>query len=273
MKRILILIAIISLVIPFYVYAEDNDNYVLILSKDFLNYADTYELNNEPSIEQKIDYYKKSRLSIRDYLIYKAIYKSMGYTKPTDFKDGVELDVKKLDDYKLNDKEKVKVLKSYSTVTVKIVDNKPAKTTSSLNFTNIEQFLDSNIYCYFLFNELIKDSSSPVQFIKYPDKDKYGSIINSETKKELLNVKLDSNYIVFETPNDVNAQDNVSFLQLDRLSKNVDVDYLSVIFSNTDKNKKLPKVDRFNQELIFVGICSFLCILVISLLVKKGKEE
>ena len=272
MKRIILLILLIVLFIPFYVYAEDNDNYVLILSKDFLNYADTYELNTEPSIDQKIEYYKKSRLSVRDYLIYKAIYKSMGYTKPTDFKDGVELNVKKLDDYKLNDKEKVKVLKSYSTVSVKIVDNKPAQTTSSLNFTNIEQFLDSNIYSYFLFNELIKDSSSPVQFIKYPDKDKYGTIINSETKKDLLNLNLDDNYIVFEIPDDVTVKDNVSFLQLDRLSKNVGVDYLSIIFSNTDNNKKLPKADKFNQELIFIGICSFLALLLISLLVKKGKE-
>lgn len=271
MKRIIVIIVLlINLFIPFFVYAEDNDKYVLILSKDFLDYADTYELNNEPSMEQKIEYYKKSRLSIRDYLIYKAIYKSLGYTKPTDFKDGLELDVKKLDDYYLNDKDKIKVLKNYSSVTVKIKDNKPSQATSTINFTNIEQFLDSNIYSYFLFSELIKDSSSSVKFIKYSDTDKYGSIINAETKKELLNLNLKNNYIVFEVPDDVSAKDNTSFLQLDKLSKNIEVDYLSVIFSNTD-NSKLPKVDRFNQDLIFIAICSFLSIFLISLMVKKEK--
>ena len=273
MKRIIIVVMLfINLFIPFFVYAEEKDKYVLILTQSFLELSDSYSLNNEPTLDQKIDYYKNSHLSIRDYLLFKSICKSMGYTSATELKDGTKFSVDELDDYYVNEKEKIKILNNYSSIEVKIVNNKQVDNTSSLNFTDIEQFLDSDIYCYFLFSELIKDSSSSLKFVKLPDKDKYGYIARTSNDKVLLNINLKNNYIVFDVPKDVEVSDNTSFLQLDSISKNVDIDYLSIIFSNSDKNTNKVKADRFNQDLIFFGICAFLSIFIISLLVKgKGK--
>lgn len=273
MKRIIIvLVLFIYLFIPFFVYAEEKDKYVLILTQSFLEYSDSYSLNSEPTLEQKIDYYKNSHLSIRDYLLFKSICKSMGYTHATEIKDGSKYSSSLLDDYYVNDKNKIKILNDYSSIEVKIVNNKHSENTSTLNFTDIEQFLDSDIYCYFLFSELINDSSSSLKYVSLPDEGKYGYISNSSNDKILLNLNLKDNYIVFDIPKNVTVKDNTSFIQLDSISKSVDIDYLSVIFSNSDKSTNKVKVDRFNQDLIFFGICAFLSIFIISLLVKgKGK--
>ena len=273
MKRIIIIaILFINLFIPFFVYAEEKDKYVLELSQDFLESFDTYSLNSEPTLEQKIEFYKNCHLSIRDYLLFKSIYKSMGYTKAIELKDGTKFNAEELDDYYVNDKDKIKIINNYSSIVVKIVNNKNVNNTSILNFTNIEQFLDSDIYCYYLFSELIKDSSSSLSFKTLNEDNKYGYIESTKTNKRLLNLNLKDHYIVFSTPKNVDVSDNTSFLQLDSISSNVDIDYLSIVFSVSDMDTNIPKVDRFNQDLVFFGICSFLSILIISLLVKgKGK--
>jgi len=274
MKKIITLIVLVILFIPFFVYAEEkNDNYVLYLTQEFLDYSDKYDSTVEHSLEQKLDYYKKSHLSVRDYLIYKIIFINQKYKKATDFKDNTKFKVSDLDEYYyLGNNEKIKVLDNYKNVEVKIIDSNNTSSSSIIKLTSMDEFLDSDIYCYYLFRELIKDSSSQLEFVKTLKTEEYGYIKNKENGKKLLELNLDNGVLVFNTPKDVEISDNISFLQLDKLSKNIDIDYLSIIFSDKDNNKKDTSINRFNQDLIFVGICAFLSILVISLFI-KNKEK
>ena len=273
MKRIiLVLIILFNLFIPFSVYGAEKDKYYLYLSKEFLEYSDKYDLDVEHPLDQKLDYYKKSHLTIRDYLIYKIIYKKMNYTKATDFTDDLHFKASELDNYEINNKIRINVVDNYSDVYIKLIDNNTANRPSTLNLTSIDEFLDSDIYCYYLFSELIKDSSSPVEYLTSEKENEYGLIRNATSKKVLLNLNVKNNELVFDIPKNVNISDNISFLQLDSVSKNIDIDYLSVVFSKKDSNRKDLIVDKFNKDLVFIGICAFLAILVISFFV-KNKEK
>ena len=276
MKKIIVFIIITSLFIPFLVFAkEKHDKYILYLDKDFLEYSNKYDLNIEHSVDERLKYYKSSHLSIRDYLIYKIIRISTKYNKATDIKDNTIFKVADLGDYYyLNNSVKIDVLSNYKNVEIKIVDSNNTSSSSIINMSSMDEFLDSDIYCYFLFRELLNDTSSELEFVSSDDysNNNYGLIRDRVSKKVLLSLDIDDNILVFNVPENVNSSDNVSYYKLDKISEKVEIDYLSIKFYSKLDDKKEEEVNRFNQDLIFLGICAILSILIISLFIKKKGE-
>ena len=260
MKKLLFLFLLF--LIPF--SASAKEEYELVLTKDFLSYAEKYEQLDVANEDEKKTFYETSQLSIRDYLLYRNCLKELGDVSK--FEDGMVLS-NVSNRYEIQDDLYLTFIDDYSTYKIHLVDEKNSDFTS-LDFSNRESLLDSSIFHYYLLYKSILEDSSTLDFVR---DDSYGKLVSKNTHKELVLLKQNQDQLYFEVPNEVNVSDNTSFVVVN-MKNPTGLEYISVIFSREDSNRNMIfDVPFMHSGMILLGIILLFVMLEISLFLRKKK--
>jgi len=204
-----------------------------------------------------------SNLSIRDYLIYQNI-------SSMELFDGLRIPVNEENRYCILDNKYLLVLlDDYDVIEIKY-SNTNKDINNTLDFSNINVFLDSSIYNYYLFGDSISKQDSSIRFIREENDDIYGRLISKNTEKELVTIKIKNKKIYFSYSDDLSIVDNTSFVK--KTSDSDKIEYVSVVFSHKENNQKKNSNSIFSHSLLLFIVLIFTSLLVISVFYGNKKK-